>query len=106
MTWLFALLALALIVAFGLVLAGRLPKVPQPTRERYIQRLPERPSPVDVDQLRFPVAVRGYRMDDVDEALAILRNRIAELEAASVSPASLPPPDNPFAPPPTPGESL
>lgn len=85
MLWVFLLLALVLIVAFALVLAGRLPAVPQPTRERYIARLPERPSAGDVDQLRLPVAFRGYRMDDVDVALTVLRNRIAELEAGSVA---------------------
>ena len=53
MLWVFLLLALVLIVAFALVLAGRLPSVPQPTRERYIARLPERPSAGDVDQLRL-----------------------------------------------------
>ena len=85
MLWLFMLLALVLIVAFALVLAGRLPVVPQPTRERYVAVLPDQPSAADVDQLRLPVAFRGYRMDDVDAALAVLRNRIAVLEAASVS---------------------
>ena len=85
MLWLFMLLALVLIVAFALVLAGRLPVVPQPTGERYVAVLPDQPSAADVDQLRLPVAFRGYRMDDVDAALAVLRNRIAVLEAASVS---------------------
>ena len=83
--WLLFLSGLVLIVAFALVLAGRLPAVPQPTRERYIARLPERPSAGDVDQLRLPVVFRGYRMDDVDSALTTLRNRIAELEAGSVA---------------------
>ncbi|HQR79049.1 MAG TPA: cell division protein DivIVA [Actinomycetota bacterium] len=82
MSWVFALLALGLVVAFGLVLAGRLPAVPQPTAQRYAQRLPERPSAADVDLLRLPVVLRGYRMDDTDAALAVLRDRIAELEAA------------------------
>ena len=85
MLWLFMLLALVLIVAFALVLAGRLPVVPQPTRERYVAVLPDQPSAADEDQLRLPVAFRGYRMDDVDSALTTLRNRIAELEAGSVA---------------------
>lgn len=95
MAWVFALLALGLVVAFTLVLAGRLPDVPQPTRGRYTAALPAHPSAADVDQLRLPVALRGYRMDDVDAALAVLRDRIAELEAASMAPAS----KDPFAPP-------
>jgi DivIVA domain-containing protein len=99
MAWLFALLALGIVVAFGLVIAGRLPAVPQPTIHRYLVRLPEHPSPADVDQLRFPVAVRGYRMDDVDTALAALRNRIAELEAdAGAAADGEVPTDVPFAP--------
>lgn len=99
MAWLFALLAFGIVVALGLVLAGRLPAVPQPTVQRYLARLPERPSPADVDQLRFPVAVRGYRMDDVDAALATLRNRIAELEADLVAAAAREASaDLPFAP--------
>ncbi len=95
MLWVFMLLALVLIVAFALVLAGRLPAVPQPTRERYVARLPERPNAADVDQLRLPVAFRGYRMDDVDAALTTLRNRIAELETS----ADAVPETSPFAPP-------
>jgi len=95
MAWVFALLAFGLVVAFALVLAGRLPDIPQPTRSRYTAELPTRPSAGDVDQLRLPVALRGYRMSDTDAALASLRDRIAELEAASVAPHA----DSPFAPP-------
>ena len=94
MAWLFALLAFGLVVAFALVLAGRLPDVPQPSRARYTAELPAHPSAADVDQLRLPVVLRGYRMDDVDAALAVLRDRIAELEAASVAQRT----DSPFAP--------
>ena len=70
MAWVFALLAFGLVVAFALVLAGRLPDIPQPTRARYTADLPAHPSAGDVDQLRLPVALRGYRMSDVDAALA------------------------------------
>ncbi|GAB4099912.1 DivIVA domain-containing protein [Sinomonas halotolerans] len=38
--------------------------------------LPEHPTPDDVDRLRFSLAFRGYRMDQVDEVLARLRDRI------------------------------
>ena len=42
-------------------------------------RLPEGPmAPGDVDALRFPMAARGYRMDAVDEALARLRDELAD----------------------------
>lgn len=83
MTWLFALIGVALVAALGLVLAGKLPPVPQPTAEPRVPRLPENPSADDVDQLRLPVVFRGYRMQDVDDALAALRNRIAQLEASA-----------------------
>ncbi|GAB2739776.1 DivIVA domain-containing protein [Sinomonas soli] len=38
--------------------------------------LPEHPNPEDVDAVRFALAFRGYRMDQVDEVLARLRDRI------------------------------
>ena len=79
MPWVFAALGLGLIVALALVLAGKLPPVPQPTDQPQTVRLPDRPDATDVDQLRLPVVVRGYRMEDVDAALMVLRNRIAEL---------------------------
>lgn len=42
----------------------------------------------DIDSLRFRPALRGYRMDEVDEAITALRARIADLEArAHVDPA-------------------
>lgn len=50
--------------------------------------LPEVPRPEDVDRVRFSLGLRGYRMDQVDEVLDLLRDqlagkdrRIAELEA-------------------------
>ena len=51
--------------------------------------LPVTPEPADVDKLRFSLGLRGYRMDQVDEALDRLRDelaaknlRISELEAS------------------------
>lgn len=86
MTWVFAVLGVVLVAALGLVLAGKLPPVPQPTREPRTSGLPEQPGAADIDQLRLPVVFRGYRMEEVDAALVVLRNRIAQLEA-SVEPA-------------------
>jgi DivIVA domain-containing protein len=40
--------------------------------------LPERPTADDVDRLRFSLGFRGYRMDQVDEVLERLRDRIAD----------------------------
>jgi DivIVA domain-containing protein len=85
MPWVFAVVALALIVGLALVIAGRLPPVPQPAAGEPLPLLPAHPGPADVDLLRLPVALRGYRMEEVDAALLVLRNRIAELEAATLA---------------------
>lgn len=54
--------------------------------------LPGKPEPADVDKLRFSLGLRGYRMDQVDEALDLLRDeltakneRIRQLEAGSAA---------------------
>ena len=39
--------------------------------------LPEDAVPSDLDQLRFAVGLRGYRMDQVDQVLDELRDQIA-----------------------------
>ncbi len=83
MTWVFVILGIGLLVALALVLAGKLPPVPQPTHGPRQALLPEQPTAADIDQLRLPVALRGYRMEDVDAALTVLRNRIAQLEAST-----------------------
>ncbi|GAA2002281.1 hypothetical protein GCM10009755_08660 [Brevibacterium samyangense] len=44
-------------------------------------RLPEGFGASDVERLGFTPAVRGYRMDEVDEVLRVLAARIRELEA-------------------------
>lgn len=43
--------------------------------------LPPEPSPEDVDRLRFSPGLRGYRMDQVDEALGLLSTALAERDA-------------------------
>ncbi|MEO9247988.1 DivIVA domain-containing protein [Citricoccus nitrophenolicus] len=43
--------------------------------------LPPEPSPSDVDRLRFSPGLRGYRMDQVDEALQVLSVALAERDA-------------------------
>ncbi|PSL01854.1 DivIVA domain-containing protein [Haloactinopolyspora alba] len=61
-------------------------------------RLPERAlARSDVDQLRFPVTARGYRMDEVDRVLDRLGRelderdaRIADLEARAAQVTPLP----------------
>ncbi|MFH8794439.1 DivIVA domain-containing protein [Streptomyces sp. NPDC017941] len=92
----FLFLVIALVVVVGAVTlavlgggdSGGLPEV---APERLTDPLPQdRPlRRADVDAVRFPMTVRGYRMLDVDEALDRLSAelaerdaRIAELEAA------------------------
>jgi len=64
--------------------------------------LPERPTPADVDRLRFSLGLRGYRMDQVDEVLDRLRDQLAvqqselnqaraQLAQLSRAPAVVPP---------------
>ncbi|MBF4993755.1 DivIVA domain-containing protein [Arthrobacter gandavensis] len=44
--------------------------------------LPEHPDAADIADLRFSVALRGYRMDEVDEVLARLAQALLERDAA------------------------
>ncbi|MFG2312553.1 DivIVA domain-containing protein [Streptomyces sp. NPDC048566] len=92
--FLFLVVALAVVVAavtVSVVGGGESTPLPDAEPERLHDPLPyDRPvHQGDVDALRFPVAVRGYRMADVDDALGRLSAelgerdaRIADLEAA------------------------
>lgn len=51
------------------------------TTERWVG-LPAEFTSHDVEALAFRPALRGYRMDDVDEAVGQLRERISELETS------------------------
>ncbi|MFJ6212833.1 DivIVA domain-containing protein [Streptomyces sp. NPDC092296] len=75
----------------ALVALGAGGAMPEAVPDRLTARLPaERPlGRADVDELRLPMAVRGYRMDEVDDVLdrlgaelALRDARIAELETA------------------------
>lgn len=94
----FLLAGAAVLVGFALAAAGRLPRVPQPTSEEYIQQLPANPTVAEIDALRLPVVARGYRMEEVDRTLTILRNKIAVLQ----QPTAFAPPEP--TEPPTPPE--
>jgi DivIVA domain-containing protein len=85
------LAALAVLAAIAVVAAGAGGSMGTSTRDRS----PRSELPVDdvdrtaIDGLRFSLAFRGYRMDEVDEVLGRLTDeleirdhRIAELEAA------------------------
>lgn len=97
----FLLIALVVVVA-GVTLAvaggGSEAVLPEAEPDRLSDALPENRPVVraDIDELRLPVAPRGYRMADVDDVLERLAAelaerdaRIAELSAASAS-ASVP----------------
>jgi DivIVA domain-containing protein len=42
--------------------------------------LPDPPAAADVDAVRFDTALRGYRMEEVDARLEVLRDDLAERE--------------------------
>lgn len=84
------LLLAAVLFGVAAVAAGRGDLLAEASRDGADTGLPvDRPlQPVDVESLRFPMALRGYRMADVDEALDRLaaelaerNDRIAELES-------------------------
>ncbi|MEW2530893.1 DivIVA domain-containing protein [Streptomyces sp. NPDC047071] len=84
--FLFLVVALVVVVAavtlavLGGSEGGALPDVPP---ERFADPLPpDRPlRRADVEAVRFPMTVRGYRMVDVDEALDRLGAELAERDA-------------------------
>ncbi|GAA2749453.1 DivIVA domain-containing protein [Kitasatospora cinereorecta] len=85
--------AMAVVVGgAALVALGGGGSLPEAEHDRLAARLPQdRPlSRFDVDELRLPMALRGYRMDEVDDVLdrlgaelALRDSRIAELEAVA-----------------------
>ncbi|AUH40791.1 DivIVA domain-containing protein [Streptomyces sp. CMB-StM0423] len=92
MFWFMLIAMVAVVAAVTVVLAGNgEEELTEPLPDRLHDPLPpDRPlGRADIDALRLPVALRGYRMDDVDDALdrvaaelAERDARIAELEAA------------------------
>jgi DivIVA domain-containing protein len=84
--FLFLVVALAVVVAavtLAVVGGGDQAPLPEAAPERLYDPLPpDRPvSRADVDALRFPLAPRGYRMGDVDDALNRLAAELAERDA-------------------------
>ncbi|WP_223837862.1 DivIVA domain-containing protein [Streptomyces venezuelae] len=108
MFW-FLLIALVVVVAavtLAVIGGGEEAVLAEAAPEQVADGLPEHRAvaAADVDALRLPVAVRGYRMAEVDEALARLAaelagrdERIAALEAA-LRPAAPPVQGRPPAP--------
>lgn len=84
MVWVFFVAVAVLVIAgFLALLTGRVPfeTMSPPTHTTPPVDLPESARSDDVVALRFDTALRGYRMDQVDEALGVLSARIAALEA-------------------------
>ncbi|MFJ3666218.1 DivIVA domain-containing protein [Streptomyces sp. NPDC090106] len=84
--FLFLVVALAVVVAavtLAVVGGGDTGPLPEAAPERLQDPLPyDRPvSRADVDALRFPLAARGYRMAEVDDALSRLAAELAERDA-------------------------
>ncbi|EKX67730.1 DivIVA domain-containing protein [Streptomyces ipomoeae] len=84
-TFLFLVVALAIVVAAVTlaVVGGDSAALPEVAGERLQDPLPaDRPvNRADIDALRFPLALRGYRMTDVDDALGRLGAELAERDA-------------------------
>jgi DivIVA domain-containing protein len=84
--FLFLVVALVVVVAavtLAVVGGGESAALPEVPPERLADPLPpDRPvDRADVESLRFPVTVRGYRMADVDDALGRLGAELAERDA-------------------------
>lgn len=84
MVWiLLGVVGVLVVGVFALLLTKQLPYDPMApaTSTTPDPGLPDgRLSAEDVDLVRFDTALRGYRMDQVDEVLDRLRVRISELE--------------------------
>ncbi|MGD9956642.1 MAG: DivIVA domain-containing protein [Candidatus Nanopelagicales bacterium] len=100
MTLLFLLVGVGVIVVIALLAVGRLGELPEAEPDRPPTLLPDARlvESDDVDNLRFAVGLRGYRMDEVDDVLDRLAAdiaerdaRIAQLEAAARPPQATPP---------------
>ncbi|MFD4477039.1 DivIVA domain-containing protein [Streptomyces sp. NPDC058471] len=85
---LFLFLVIALVVVVGAVTlavvgGGERAALPDVAAERFADPLPPDRAlrRADVEALRFPLTVRGYRMTDVDEALGRLAAELAERDA-------------------------
>ncbi len=89
MAVLFALLVVA-VIATAAVVAARWPtagQTPESTTDQLPTMVPEGPlTAVDLAEVRFPVVVRGYRMDDVDALLDRLAKQLQEQESTNETP--------------------
>ena len=82
-TVVFLLVGIAVVTAVALLAVGRLGELPEVEPDRAPTLLPETRlvESDDVDNVRFAVGMRGYRMDEVDDVLDRLAADIAERDA-------------------------
>lgn len=96
MMWVFAILIVLAMGSIAVVAAGR----GTPLQEEYDDRpdvlVPVEDEPIeaaDLKAVRFSLAVRGYRMSEVDALLSRLAKQLEEAAGAPV-PLALPAPDD------------
>ena len=85
MMWLFAVLIVLAMAGVAMVASGRGGPMAPAYDDRLDLALPEgRPlAAEDLRTVRFPLALRGYRMSDVDAVLARLATELEEREDSS-----------------------
>lgn len=77
MTWLFILLAMAVIALAAGVVTGRIAgSMEPPATSLPFRGLPDDVVPSDLEVLRFDAALRGYRMDQVDAVIDRLADEL------------------------------
>lgn len=80
---------LVIAITVGLAIGridGAISPMSAPSRSLLHQPLPDTPvDAAELERLRFDVAPRGYRMDQVDAVIARLQSQLAEREAAALS---------------------
>ena len=77
MMWLFAILVVAVMGGVALVASGRAGSLPEEFDDRRDVLVPEGPLVAeDLRRVRFTLAVRGYRMSEVDTLLARLADQL------------------------------
>lgn len=76
----FIVVGLGLVAVIAAVVTSRLPYDPMSAAVATVSDpgLPSRPHARDVDGVSFDFALRGYRMDQVDDVLDALRDRLVE----------------------------
>ena len=94
------LVAVAVLAAVALAAAGRFDGLAEEVPDDPDVGLPtDRPlRSTDVPRLRFRLAIRGYRMSDVDAAMAAVQEALRVSETQATSPGQPPVPPSPPPP--------